>query len=67
MQRKILNAQHAKIPYMIILGDKEIENSRLSIRRRDGYQVSNVEISLLAERLVKEINERSLRLSDLSI
>lgn len=67
MQRKILNAQLAKIPYMIILGDKEIENGRLSIRRRDGYQISNVEISLFVERLVNEINERSLTLSDLSI
>ncbi len=33
---KIRDAQHEKIPYMIIIGDKEVESGTLSIRSRDG-------------------------------
>lgn len=34
MRVKIAKAQSQKIPYMIILGDKEIESGDLSIRER---------------------------------
>lgn len=33
---KIRNAQNEKVPYMIIVGDKEIENNEVSVRNRAG-------------------------------
>lgn len=33
---KIRNAQNEKVPYMLILGDKEIENKEVSVRNREG-------------------------------
>lgn len=60
MQRKILEAQQAKIPYMVILGDKEINSGKLSIRQRDGRQISDVEMEDFGERLVREVKERYL-------
>jgi threonyl-tRNA synthetase len=38
---KIRQAQLAKVPYMLIVGDKEIENSTVSIRLRSGEQIAN--------------------------
>ncbi len=38
MNAKIRDAQMQKIPYMVVLGDREVENGTLSIRLRDGSQ-----------------------------
>jgi len=38
MNAKIRDAQMQKVPYMIVLGDKEVENETLSVRLRDGSQ-----------------------------
>jgi threonyl-tRNA synthetase len=38
MQAKIRDAQAMKVPYMLIVGDEEIENGAVSIRKRDGVQ-----------------------------
>ena len=34
MQNKIRNAQTQKIPYMLIIGDREVENNKVSVRLR---------------------------------
>ncbi|MBP9691117.1 threonine--tRNA ligase [Candidatus Woesebacteria bacterium] len=36
MQKKIRNAQKQKIPYMLIIGDQEIEKKEVNVRSRDG-------------------------------
>jgi threonyl-tRNA synthetase len=36
MQAKIRNAQLQKVPYMAVVGDKELEGGTLNIRRREG-------------------------------
>ena len=33
---RIRNAQNNKVPYMLIAGDREVENNELSIRLRSG-------------------------------
>ena len=33
---RIRNAQNDKVPYMLIAGDREVENNELSIRLRSG-------------------------------
>ncbi len=63
MQKKILKAQQSKIPYMILIGDKEMENKEISIRRRDGIKVNNLPLSEFIEKCVNEIKSRSLELT----
>ena len=36
MNAKIRSAQMSKIPYMLIIGDKEVESNNISIRHRSG-------------------------------
>jgi threonyl-tRNA synthetase len=38
MQKKILKAQHAKVPFMLLAGDKDVEAGLVSLRLRDGTE-----------------------------
>ncbi len=38
MNAKIRNAQKLKIPYMVIIGEREMENDQVSVRLRSGKQ-----------------------------
>ena len=49
---KIRKAQKMKIPLMIIIGDKEVENSSLTIRLRNGENLNDVKIKTL-EKILK--------------
>ncbi len=60
MQNKIRLAQGQKVPYMLILGDREVEARTASVRRRDGSQEQGVAWATLASRLGEEIRSRAL-------
>ena len=60
MQNKIRLAQEQKVPYMLILGDREVEAGTASVRRRDGSQEQGVSWADLAGRLGEEVRTRSL-------
>ncbi len=53
LKYKIRNAQLEKVPYMIILGDKDIENNTVSVRHRSGEDLGAISIeqfeSILAD------------------
>lgn len=53
MQKKIRNAQKEKIPYMIIIGDQEIDRGEVNVRNRDG-KTENVKTE---DFIAKVINE----------
>ncbi|MBP7928002.1 threonine--tRNA ligase, partial [Patescibacteria group bacterium] len=44
MQNKIRHAQEQKIPYMLVLGDKEVETNTASLRLRSGENVGALDI-----------------------
>ena len=58
MQNKIRVATEQKVPYMLIVGDKEIEKNVVSVRMRNGTDIGLMYINELIERLVKEDKER---------
>ncbi len=58
MQYKIRTAQEQKVPYMIVLGDREIEARTASPRTRGGEQQPAEGWDDLAERLAAEVRER---------
>ncbi len=55
MNNKIRQAQGMKVPYMLIVGDREIEEETVSLRRRDGGRQNGMPVaefvSLVAERI----------------
>jgi threonyl-tRNA synthetase len=59
---KIREAQLQKIPYMVILGDKELENKTVSVRLRTGENKDGLDVETFLEGLKSEINNRSAKL-----
>jgi threonyl-tRNA synthetase len=58
MQKKIRSAQQEKIPYMLVVGDREIGNDQVAVRRRDGTDLGPMHLDAFARRLSKEILDR---------
>jgi threonyl-tRNA synthetase len=58
MNQKIRQAQLEKIPYMVIIGDKEVAENTVSVRLRNGEQLSAQPLAGFIDRLVKEIADR---------
>jgi len=58
MQKKIRNAQRAKVPYMLIAGDEDIAADAVSFRYRDGTQKNGVLIDDAVAEIVTAIDER---------
>ncbi len=59
MNQKIRQAQLEKIPYMVIIGDKEIAENTVSVRRRSGEQLPTQPLAAFIETVCKEIANKS--------
>jgi threonyl-tRNA synthetase len=57
---KIREAQMLKLPYMLIIGDQEVEKRTVSVRLKNGSQISGLPLDEFVATLTKEVNERSL-------
>ena len=56
---KIREAQMEKIPYMLIVGDKEVENGEVSVRsRKDGNNGEVVKVEEFIKKIKEEIGNR---------
>jgi threonyl-tRNA synthetase len=58
MNLKIRQAQLEKIPYMIVIGDKEVADNSVSVRRRSGEQLPTQPLESFIETLTAEIADR---------
>ena len=57
--KKIRDAEISKVPYMIVIGQKEQESSEISLRRHRVGDEGRFSISGLIEKLLKEITGRT--------
>jgi threonyl-tRNA synthetase len=58
MNAKIRHAQLLKIPYMLVVGDKEIEAGTAAVRLRNGDNLGPLPVEEIKQRLVEEIASR---------
>ncbi len=58
MGKKIRAGKNMKVPYMLVIGDKEIETNELTLEIRDGGKQEKISLENLKVRLEKEIKER---------
>ena len=56
---KIRQAQLEKVPYMLVIGDKEIEAGAVAVRSRKAGDVGAVAVETFVEGLVEEIRTRA--------
>ncbi len=55
---KIRNAELMKIPYIIVVGDKEEKEKTIAVRKRGNKQIENLSIETFINNLSEEIKER---------
>lgn len=55
---KIRQATIQKIPYMLILGEKESESGTITVRRRDGENFELIELEKFIDYISREIREK---------
>ena len=55
---KIREAQISKTPYMLVIGDKEVEEEKVAIRRRGQGDIGTLPIQEFIDRIVKEVEDR---------
>ncbi|MGB9373599.1 MAG: threonine--tRNA ligase [Jiangellales bacterium] len=59
MQKKIRNAQKAKVPFMLLAGDTDVDAGAVSFRYRDGTQRNGVPVDEAIDEIVRVVAERS--------
>ena len=59
---KIREHQSMKVPYMLVIGDKEAENGEVSVRTREG-KTATMSADAFAEAIAAEIKSKSLTLT----
>ena len=55
---KIRVAQEEKIPYMVILGQKEVENNKISVRHRSKGDLGNMSFDEFTSMILDEISKK---------
>ncbi len=58
MQKKIRNAQLAKVPFMLLAGDRDVDARAVSFRYRDGTQNNGVAVADAVEEIVAAAERR---------
>ena len=59
MNAKIREAQIQKIPYMLVVGDREIEASAAAVRLRSGENLGATSVDEIIARIKLEIETRN--------
>ena len=58
---KIREVRMQKLPYWVVIGDKELEDGKVSVSRRGEGDIGAMEIEELCKLLDKEIKEKTIR------
>jgi len=56
---KIREGQMEKVPYMLVIGDKEVESGTVSVRKRGEGEQGSMPVQAFLERVLQEIAARS--------
>lgn len=62
MNAKIRNAQLLKVPYMLVVGDREMQENVVSLRKRDGSQVNGMPVAEFSTLVMDRIKTRKSEL-----
>ncbi len=60
--KKIREAQLAKTPYMLVVGDRDVENQTVSVRLRTGEDLGAMSLAEFIDRIQDKVNTKALDL-----
>ena len=58
MQKRIKNAEEQKIPYILIVGDREVKNKKVSVRQRGKKDLGTMNLNKFIVKIKKEVEEK---------
>ena len=58
MGAKIRNARSERVPYLLVLGEKEAENRTLAVRNRNEGDIGEMTIDNLIEKMRSEVDNK---------
>ncbi len=58
MNAKIRNAQLQKVPYMLVVGDREVEGSQVAVRLRSGEDLGPMSVESLLARIQADVQHK---------
>ena len=58
--KPICEAQMQKIPYMLIVGDKEVENGVVAVRARKGGDLGTMTLDAFEQKINEEVASKTL-------
>ncbi|HRV32351.1 MAG TPA: His/Gly/Thr/Pro-type tRNA ligase C-terminal domain-containing protein [Candidatus Paceibacterota bacterium] len=61
MSKRIRNAELQKIPYIVVVGDKEQEHSIIAVRERFVGDLGAFSIEDFISRLIREIEDKIIK------
>jgi threonyl-tRNA synthetase len=56
--KKIRNAKNSRIPYFIIIGEKDLQANKITLESRDHGQIGQMDEAEVQKRLLQEIKDR---------
>ena len=56
--KKIRQAQMDKVPFMLVIGDKEAENGQVAVRTRKGGDEGVMSVADFTARILEEVNTK---------
>jgi threonyl-tRNA synthetase len=59
MQKKIRENARQRIPYLLIVGDREADEGTVNVRRRGEKQQEEMELGAFAQSVVQEVRSRA--------
>jgi threonyl-tRNA synthetase len=62
MQAKIRDAQMEKVPFMLVIGGREVESGSVAVRQRDGQDLGAIKVDEFLAQIKDQINTKSLNL-----
>jgi threonyl-tRNA synthetase len=62
MQAKIRDAQMQKVPYMLIIGQREADSNAIAVRQRDQQDLGAMPVDEFIKQIKEQINNKSLNL-----
>jgi threonyl-tRNA synthetase len=61
MQNKIRQAEHQRIPYILVMGDRDIQGNTVSVRERGAGDLGAMERTAFVERVREERDQRVMK------
>ena len=59
--KKIREAQLEKVPYMLVVGDRDMENGTVSVRHRSGEDLGAMSLDAFAQLLGEEVRTKAIK------